>query len=79
MFRTIRNFLIFPVAFLYVAVFVFYYFVKLFLEGYYVDNIIQILFVKMNHRLSKLVYRATWLTPFVYGFIILKIALLFLK
>ena len=78
MFRNIRNIIVFPVVFCYVAIFVFYYFVMLFLQGYHVENIIQILYVKMNYRLDKLIYRAKWLAPFVYGALILKLIFIFI-
>ena len=75
MFQTIKNILVFPVAFAYVMVFVFFSFLRLFFEGNHVEYIIQILFVEVQNRLDKLVYRAAWLTPIVDGIILLKIIL----
>lgn len=73
MFRTIKNILIFPVAFAYVMLFALYYFLKLFFEGNHIEYVIQILFVKIQNRLDKLVYRASWLAPIVYGAGLLKL------
>jgi len=74
--RTIKNILIFPVAFTYVMLFALYYFLKLFFEGNHIEYVIQILFVKIQNRLDKLVYRATWIAPIVYGAVLFKVYLM---
>ncbi len=75
--RHIKNIFTFPIAFVYVMVFLFYYFLKLFFEGNHIEYIIQILFVKIQDKLPKLVYRATWLAPIVYAIVALKILFVF--
>lgn len=73
---TIKNALVFPIAFLYVMLYLVYNFIHLFLSGNQVEYIMQILFVKIQNRLDKLVYRATWFTPIVYIILIIKIGLM---
>jgi len=76
MLRIIKNIFTFPIAFAYVMLFTLYYFLKLFAEGNQFEHVLQILFVKIQNRLDKLVYRAAWLAPIVYGCILLKLYLM---
>ena len=69
--------LTFPVAFIYVMGYVLILFLRLFLTGNHVEYIIQIIFVTIQNKLDKLVYRAAWFTPFVYIALILKLYFLF--
>ncbi len=73
MFVKLRQILVFPVAFFYVMAYLLFYFLKLFLEGNYVEHILQILFVKMQNRLDMLVVRAAWFAPFVYIIIVWRL------
>ena len=79
MLRQIRQILVFPIAFLYVCCFVLYYFVVLYINLYCVENIIQIIYVRMNAKLDSLVRRATNLAPLIYGLLVLKLVFLFFK
>lgn len=69
----VKKVFIFPVAFVYVMLYLLWFFLKFFLEGHHTEYILQILFVKMQNRLDRLIYRATWFTPLVYLLIILKV------
>ena len=64
---------IFPVAFVYVMCYLMYFFLKYFLGGNHVEYVLQILFVKIQNRLDKLIYRSSWFAPFVYIAILVKI------
>lgn len=73
MLQKIKNIFIFPVAFAYVMCFLFYYFIVLFIQGYHTYEVIQILYINMNGKLDKLIYRASWLTPAIYLLLILRL------
>lgn len=75
MFRIVRSVIVFPIAFIYVMLFLLVLFIKLFLEGNQTENIIQILFTKIQNRLDKLIYRAMFFTPIVYAIILIKVVL----
>ena len=75
MFRLIRNIIVFPVAFVYVMLYLMVCFIRLFLAGNQTEYILQILFVKVQNRLDKLVYRAMFFTPIIYAIILIKIVL----
>ena len=79
MFHVIRNIIVFPVAFVYVMLYLMFYFVHLFLSGNQTEHILQILFVRVQNRLDKLVYRAMWFTPIVYALLLIKVVLIFKK
>lgn len=59
-----------PVGILYVTTYALIHFTKMFLQGYYVEHILQILFIKLQNDLPKLVHRAKWFAPFVYAYLI---------
>lgn len=58
--------LIFPVAVFVVAGYGVVCFTRLWLQGYEIDNIFQILFVDYQNNLQKLIKRTMYITPVFY-------------